>query len=57
MTIVEYAFAFAEAANLSPTPEVLIAALLNVAGTLVINHLVALFNWHSYRVCPFRFLA
>ena len=51
ITVVEYAFAFAETANLMPTPEVLIAALLSVTGTLVTSHLVALFNWHSYRVC------
>lgn len=53
LTVVEYAFAFAETANLIPTPEVLIAALLSVTGTLVTSHFVALFNWHSYRVCPF----
>jgi hypothetical protein len=51
MTVVEYAFAFAETANLTPTPEVLIAALLSVTGSLVTSHLVALFNWHRYRVC------
>jgi hypothetical protein len=51
MTVAEYAFAFAETANLTPTPEVLIAALLSVSGTLITSHLVALFNWHSYRVC------
>jgi hypothetical protein len=50
MTVVEYAFAFAETANLTPTPEVLIAALLSVSGSLVTSHLVALFNWHGYRV-------
>jgi len=50
MTVVEYAFAFAETANLHPTPEVLIAALLSVTGTLVTSHMVSLFNWHAYRV-------
>jgi len=50
MTVVEYAFAFAETANLTPTPEVLIAALLSVTGTLINSHIVALFNWHTYRV-------
>jgi hypothetical protein len=51
ITIVEYAFAFAETANLQATPEVMIAALLNVSGTIITSHLVALFNWHAYRVC------
>jgi len=51
MTIVEYAFAFAETTNMTPAPEVLIAALLSVIGTLLTTHLVALFNWHRYRVC------
>ena len=53
MTVIEYAFAFAETANLTPTPEVLIAALLSVTGTLFNSHFVALFNWHTYRVRPF----
>jgi hypothetical protein len=35
-----------------PTPEVLIAALLSVTGTLVSSHIVALFNWQAYRVTP-----
>ena len=50
MTVVEYAFAFAETANVVPAPEVLIAALLSVSGTLFTSHLVALLNWHKYRV-------
>jgi len=50
MTVIEYAFAFAETANLHPTPEVLIAALLSVTGTLVNSHIVSLFNLHAYRV-------
>jgi hypothetical protein len=57
MTVIEYAFAFAETANLNPTPEVLIAALLSVTGTLVTSHLVALFNWQAYRVNPVKGLA
>lgn len=52
MSVLEYAFAFAETANIAPTPEVLIAALLSVTGTLVSSHIVALFNWQSYRVLP-----
>ena len=51
MTVMEYAFAFAETANLVPTPEMLIAALLSVTGTLINSHLLALFNWHAYLVC------
>jgi hypothetical protein len=54
MTVVEYAFAFAETANLTPAPEVLVAALLSVTGTLVTGHLVSLFNWHQYRVSSFH---
>jgi hypothetical protein len=52
MTIIEYAFAFAETATVSPSPEVLIAALLSVTGTLLNSHLVALFHLQSYRVPP-----
>jgi len=51
MTVVEYAFAFAETANVTPTPEILVAALLSVSGTLLTGHIVSLFNWHQYRVC------
>lgn len=57
MTVIEYAFAFAETANMTPTPEVLIAALLSVTGTLVTSHLVALFNWQAYRVGPIEAVA
>jgi hypothetical protein len=52
MTVIEYAFAFAETATVTPSPEVLIAALLSVTGTLLNSHLVALFNMQSYRVSP-----
>jgi hypothetical protein len=52
MTVLEYALAFAETANTAPTPEVLVIALLGVTGTLVSSHIVALFNWQSYRVLP-----
>ena len=56
MTVVEYAFAFAETANLHPTPEVLIAALLSGTGTLVTSHIVSLFNLHTYRVILYKLL-
>jgi hypothetical protein len=36
----------------TPSPEVLIASLLSVTGTLLNSHLVALFNMQSYRVPP-----
>lgn len=52
MTVIEYAFAFAETATVTPSPEVLIASLLSVTGTLLNSHLVALFNMQSYRVSP-----
>ena len=55
MSVIEYAFAFAETANLTPAPEVLIAALLSVSGTLVNTHLIALFNLHAYRVRMFDY--
>jgi len=50
MTVLEYACAFAETANMTPAPEVLIATFLGVSGTLFTTHLVALFNLHAYRV-------
>src|SRR5579859_2580276 len=54
MTVVEYAFAFAETGNITPTPEVLIAALLSVGGSLVTSHMVSLFNWQKYKVPPLQ---
>jgi hypothetical protein len=54
MTVVEYAFAFAETGNITPTPEVLIAALLSVGGSLVTSHMVSLFNWQKYKVPPLK---
>jgi len=50
MTVIEYAFAFAETGAVTPSPELLIASLLNITGTLLNSHLIALFKLQSYRV-------